>query len=162
MAHNKSRIIYVIISKLYKVQAMTDKEEYAIEFAKLIGGKKNCYIIKTPYDKIELGTDTINNNMIFEWNGIYLTQQLDMELTEFLELKHGDMSGCMHQMMDLLTYYKFTDEEQSIVNRFVEVYNYYFVRDIHGFTEYDINEEVNYKLLIKMYLNTIKRNKKVT
>lgn len=151
-------VIYVIVSKIYNIQALSREEEYALGFANMIGGKDNCFIIKTLEEKLEMDKARIENNMLFEWQNIWLSANLDMQVTEFLELKEGDMSGCMNQMMDLIDYYKFTDEEQVLVNKFVEVYDYYFVRDAHGLSAYDINEEINYELLIKLYLNTVKRN----
>ena len=150
--------IFVIISKLYNVQALTKNKEYAFGFADLIGGVETCIIVETLEDKLELDKDQITNNTLYEWNGIWLTNNLDCAIMEFLELKQSDMAGLMTQMMEILDYYKFTDEEQVFVNRFVDLYDYYFVRDIHGFTAYDVNEEVDYPLLIRMYLNTVKRN----
>lgn len=164
MKNGKHRydILYVVISKLYKVQAISSNEDYALGFAELVGGKKNCYIIQGHYTTLNLDDATIDRNLLFEWQNVYLTQQLEIDMVDFLELREGDMAGCMHQMMDLLSYYKFSDEEQILVDRFVETYDYYFVRDAHGLTSYDLNEELNYELLIKMYLNTVRRNNPIT
>lgn len=140
------------------MQALSRNKEYAFGFAELIGGIENCFIIETLESKLELTPNEITNHMLFEWNHIWLSHILDCELIEFLELKQADMSGCMNQMMDLIDYYKFTDEELVYVNKFVEIYDYYFVRDVHGFSAYDINEEVDYRILLKLYLNTVKRN----
>lgn len=151
-------IIYVIISKNYNIQALSRNKDYAIGFAELIGGVETCFIIQTLESKIDMDASQISNNMLYEWNNIWLSHNLDCALLEFIEMKQSELSEYMDRLMELLDYYKFTDEENVYVNRFIETYDYYFVRDVHGFTAYDANEEIDYRVLLKLYLNTVKRN----
>lgn len=158
----KSTILYLIISKIYKVQAISKDKNDAIRFADLIGGVENCFIIETSRDKIDLSDAQIANNLLYECKDILVSGEIDSELMEFIETKHGEMSELMVQMLELIDYYKFTGEEQVYVNRFMDLYEYYFIRDIYGCTCYDLNEEMEYTTLIKMYLNTVRRNKYLT
>lgn len=151
-------IVYVIISKEYNVQALSRNKEYAIGFAKLIGGVESCFIIQTLEHKLDMDASQISNNMLYEWKDIWLSYNLDCSILEFMEMKQSEMSEYMDRLMNILDYYKFTDEEMVYVNRFIETYDYYFVRDVHGFTAYDANEEIDYRVLLKLYLNTVKRN----
>lgn len=151
--------IDIIISKLYSIQAFSNKAEYTEGFVGLLGGYEKCMVIRTRREKIPVDDARFDSNLLYEMDEIWTTQNIDYDLDEFLQERETEVVGYFHRMMALLEFYKFTDEENKLVDRFLKTYDYNFLRDCHGLTAYDYKEYLNVKLLLRMYLSNNKRTK---
>lgn len=156
---NPNTMIDIIVSKLYNVQAFSNKKEYTEGFVSLIGGYENCIVIRARREKIPIDDVKLDYNLLYELDEIWTTQNIDYELDELLQERESKVVGYFHKMMALLEFYKFTDEEDKLVERFLKTYDYNFLRDCHGLTAYDYKEYLNVKLLLRIYLSNNKRTK---
>lgn len=151
--------IDIIVSKLYNIQAFSNKEEYTEGFVGLLGGYENCIVIRTKRCKINMDDAKFSSNLLYEFDEIWSTQNIDYDLDDFLQERESEVVGHFQRMMALLEFYKFTKEEDKLVERFVKTYDYNFLRDCHGLTAYDYKEYLNTKLLLRMYLSNNRRTK---
>lgn len=151
--------IDIIVSKLYNVQAFSDREEYTEGFVGLLGGYENCIVIRTKRSKIDMDDIKFKSNLLYELDEIWASENLEFELDDFLQERESEVVGYFQRMMALLEFYKFTKEEDKLVDRFLKTYDYNFLRDCHGLTAYDYKEYLNTRLLLRMYLTNNKRTK---
>ena len=151
--------IYIIISKLYKIQAFSDNPEYTAGFIKLIGGRKNCIVIKTKRGKIDIDDYTLQNNLLYELDDIYATHVIELELDEFIEECKNELVDSFETMMRLMNFYKFKSDENELAQTFVYTYDLYLLEDYQGTTMFDYREHINLKRLLRMYLSTIERTR---
>lgn len=155
----QNAIVDIIVSKLYDVQAFSKNEEYTKGFVNLLGGIDNCIVIRTTRDKIPVDDMKFDLNLLYAFDEVFITQNIDYELDELLQTIESDVVGYFHTMMALLEFYKFTKDEQRLVDKFVRTYDYNFLRDCHGLTVYDYKEYLNTRLLLRMYFSNNKRTK---
>ena len=156
---NTNTTIDIIISKLYKMQAFSDNREYTDGFIKLMGGHKNCIVIRTKRNKIDIDDCTLNSNMLYELDDIYASQVIELQLDEFLEKCKNEVVDSFETMLKLMNFYKFKSDDSQLAQSFAYTYDLYFLEDYQGISMFDYIEHINLKLLLRMYLSTIKRTK---
>lgn len=151
--------IDIIISKLYEMQAFSDNPEYTDGFVKLIGGYENCIVIRTKRGKLEVEECTLQNNMLYELDDIYASNIIELELDEFLEECKCEVVGSFETMLKLMNFYKFKSGDSELAQSFAYTYDLYFLEDYQGVSMFDYIEHIDLKLLLRMYLSTIKRTR---
>lgn len=151
--------IDIIISKLYEMQAFSNNPEYTNGFIKLMGGHKNCIVIRTKRGKLDIDDSTLENNMLYELDDIYASHVIELELDEFLEECKNEVVGSFETMLKLMNFYKFKSDDNELAQSFAYTYDLYFLEDYQGVSMFDYIEHIDLKLLLRMYLSTIKRTR---
>lgn len=150
--------IFVIWNSKYNIVAFSEKIHFITGFSYLIG-KKHSKIKVSRKEDLPFSEEFIKTHTLFEYQDILLTNELDNAVMEFMESKQEEVSILMENIIELISFYKFTDDEKQIVDHFVKIYDYYFLKDIYGTTVFDILEDMDYKECVRMYLSSISKNK---